>query len=162
MSRSLSTSSARLLGRLAVMTTTHRRLPAITQKSFFFLFLDEMPASRRFLFVLQCLNSASCFSFQLAASPCVRAQLNTRPHVAFGTSLTWIRNRVRLGVLDLKGKDSNQADVVNGLRVEFSRSLKELNKQSDTDVALTVNGLRVEFSRSLKVLNKQSDTDVEL
>ena len=76
--------------------------------------------------------------------------------------MTWIRNRVRLGVLDLKAKDSHQADVVNGLRVEFSRSLKELNKQSDTDVALTVNGSRVDFSRSLKVLNKQSDTDVGL
>ena len=87
--------------------------------------------------------------------------MNTRPHVAFGTSMTWIRNRVRSGVLDLNAKDSHQ-DVVNGLRVEFSRSLKELNKQSDTDVALTVNGSRVDFSRSLKVLNKQSDTDVGL
>ena len=123
-----------------------------------------MLVSHRLLFIFQCFNSASCFSFQLAARPCVRAHLNTRPHVAFGTSLTWIRNRVRepRGVLDLKAKDSHQADVVNGLRVEFSRSLKELNKQSDTDVALTVNGLRVEFSRSLKELNKQSDTDVAL
>ena len=84
--------------------------------------------------------------------------------------MTWIRNRVRSGVLDLNAKDSHQnakdshlsSDVVNGLRVEFSRSLKELNKQSDTDVALTVNGSRVDFSRSLKVLNKQSDTDVGL
>ena len=139
-----------------------------------------MLPSHRFLLVLQCLHSASCFSSQLAASPCVRAHfntrvartayLNTRPHVAFGTSMTWIRNRVRSGVLDLNAKDSHQnakdshlsSDVVNGLRVEFSRSLKELNKQSDTDVALTVNGSRVDFSRSLKVLNKQSDTDVGL
>jgi hypothetical protein len=136
------------------MTASHLAL------SFFF---SSMLASLRFLLFLQCLNSASCFSFQLAASPFVRVHLNTRPpHVAFGQSMTWIRNRVRLGVLALKGKDSHQADVVNGLRVEFSRSLKELNKQSDTDVALTVNGSRVEFPRSLKELNKQSDTDVGL